>query len=128
MPAVPMVKVQRIRDELLVDAERVVGVRHDLPDVRRPAHESIVPAAVDDRHSARPLGSIGVGFTKHVGELGDHSRPAHRPTPRVGQFADVDRAGHVGVAMTEQERNLVDALAGEQRPTRDGVSVMRSSA
>lgn len=73
MPAVPMVKVQRIRDELLVDAERVVGVRHDLPDVRRPAHESIVPAAVDDRRfSAGPLGSIGVGSTEHVGELGDH--------------------------------------------------------
>lgn len=34
---------------------------------------------------------------------------------RVGTLPQVDRAGHVGVAVNEQERDLVQALAAEQR-------------
>jgi hypothetical protein len=65
---------------------------------------------------------------ENVAELGDHARAAHRPSPSVGQLSDVDGAGHVRVAMSEEECDLVDALPREEPPADDGVPLMRNSA
>lgn len=60
-------------------------------------------------------------LTEQLAEFGDHPRAPHRTTARVSELSNVDCPGHVRVAMTEQERDLVHAFAGEQRSTRDGV-------
>ncbi len=59
---------------------------------------------------------------EHLCELGRHPRTAHRPSTSVGQFSHVDRSRHVGVAMPEQERDLVNTLPSPKRPAGDGVT------
>ena len=55
-------------------------------------------------------------------ELCHHPRPAHRPPPGIRDLAHVNSTGHVGLAVTKQERDLVHALPGEQRPRGHGVA------
>jgi hypothetical protein len=55
-----------------------------------------------------------------TGVLGRHARTPHVPSG-VGDFVDVDPASDGGIAVSEQERNFVDALAGEQRAGSDRV-------
>jgi hypothetical protein len=75
-----------------------------------------MPSGRPDRPRAGAiLRSVAVLRAKHVAELGDHARPAHRSTTSIGGFADIDRPRHVGIAMPEQGRDLVDALSREQR-------------
>lgn len=57
-----------------------------------------------------------------LAELREHPRTPHRAAPSVRQLPDVHRAGHVRVTMAEEKRDLIDAFAREQRPTRHGVS------
>jgi hypothetical protein len=49
------------------------------------------------------------GDPKHAAELGDHPRPAHRPATGIRDLTHIDSTGHVGVAVTEQECDLVNA-------------------
>ena len=58
---------------------------------------------------------------QQVGVPGEHPRPAHGATASDREFSHVHRPGHVGVAMTEKEGNLVNALAGQQSSACDGV-------
>jgi hypothetical protein len=51
----------------------------------------------------------------------EHSRRAHAATTRVRKLSNAHRPGHVGVAMAEEERDLVNALAGQQSSARDGM-------
>jgi hypothetical protein len=61
-------------------------------------------------------------LAEQLPELGDHARPPHRPAAGIRQLTHVDGSGHVGVPVTEQERDLIDSLAGQECPTRDGVA------
>lgn len=42
--------------------------------------------------------------------LRHHSGSTHRTTAHIGDLAHVDGAGHGGVTMTKEERDLIDAL------------------
>ena len=69
------------------------------------------------RMAANSCASLGFaagvqGCPQGTAELGGHPRSAHRPPTRVCDLAHVHGTGHVGVTMTEQERDLVHALAG----------------
>ena len=48
---------------------------------------------------------------QQIAELGDHARSAHVASTGVPELVDVDRPGDVRVAMPEQERDLIHALA-----------------
>jgi hypothetical protein len=88
-------------DELLLDAVRVRCARKELADLRWRRHKSIVPRGVDaPARGLGRLGSVAVLGSQKVTKFGDHSRPAHRPAPSVGEFANVDGSRHVGVAVT----------------------------
>ncbi|MBV9000002.1 MAG: hypothetical protein JO304_13135 [Solirubrobacterales bacterium] len=54
------------------------------------------------------------GHAESAGVLGGHPRAPHVPSTDVSDLVDVDDAGDGGVAVPKQERDLVDALAGEQ--------------
>ncbi len=51
-----------------------------------------------------------------AGVLGGHAGAPHVAAAGVGDLADVNDASDCGVPVSEQERDLVDGLAGEQRP------------
>jgi hypothetical protein len=59
---------------------------------------------------------------EEVVELGDHSGATHGASARVGQLSHVDRAGHIGVAMSEHEGDLIHAFASKQGAACDRVT------
>jgi hypothetical protein len=70
----------------------------------------------------RPRGAARAGLLRQqVGALGEHPRPAHAATARVCELSHIHRPSHVGVAMTEEKRDLVDAFAGQEGSARDRV-------
>ena len=115
-------KIQRVVAQLLVDVVGLLPTRQSFTDLRRPGHGAD-PASERGRppNGGRQVRQSPARGFQDVAELGGHPRPPHRPTADVRALAHVDRAGHVGVAVPEQEGDLVDALAGKQRAARDGV-------
>ena len=67
--------------------------------------------------SSRPaVGPVVVeSDAEYAGELGGHPRAPEVPSACVGDLVDVDDTSDRGVAVAEQERDLVDAFASEQR-------------
>jgi hypothetical protein len=63
--------------------------------------------------------SPGVDAERHrqnSAVLGSHSGPPHRPAASVSDLANIPDASDRRVTVSEEERNLVHALAGELRP------------
>jgi hypothetical protein len=65
----------------------------------------------------RPKREVAALRVEQLAELGDHPRASHRATEGVRKFADVDGARDIRVPMTEEKRDLVDALASQERST-----------
>lgn len=61
--------------------------------------------------------------SEHPAIFSDHARPTHRATPRVRNLPDVNRAGDGRISVTQQERDLINALTGDESTRRqDGRS------
>ena len=103
----------------------------DFPDDRH-AHHS----RQNHRHRPgrfEPDGTVALAATRGRGQrrtYGFSRSPysasmcdrAHAPTTRVCELSDIHRPRHVGVAMAEEERDLVDAFAGQQGSACDRVA------
>ena len=51
------------------------------------------------------------GDPERAAELRHHPRPAQRPAPGIRDLAHVYGAGHIGITVTEQKRDLVHVAA-----------------
>ena len=93
----------------------------DMRGIAGPNHKdrrgtSEVGSLAATRAAARPALLL-----QQVGVLCEHPRPAQAPTASVCELSQVDRPCHVGVAMTEEKRDLVNALARQECSACDGL-------